>query len=88
MSSPVRVFEVPVEMGEDDLMRAYEIQVSTERGDWIEVNVLRNLVRDSYEIEFSAALLELNPHGLTATIQQVFLALAERSQSGRTEVAP
>lgn len=77
MSGPVQVFEVPVEAECAGLMRAWEIQVPTERGDWIEVNVMKSLVRYTYEVEFSAALLELNVEGLTATIQQAMLALKD-----------
>lgn len=76
--SGVEVYEVPVDALTAGFMRAFEVQVPTERGEWVEVNVMHNLVRNTYEVEWSAELLEQAPEALTATVGLVMLAIRER----------
>lgn len=78
----VETFEVPVDAGLVHLMRAYEIHVPTESGGWAMVNVMHNLVRNTYEVEWSAELMDQSPQALTATIQMAMLAIRERRLLG------
>lgn len=59
--------------------RAFAVHVPTETGAICVVEVLHNLVRRTYEVEWTDTLLDQYPEAVTATVAQVMLAIrAER----------
>lgn len=77
----VEVFELPVDEEDAWLVRSYEVNVPTETGRTVVVNVIHDVLYDTYEVKFTGEVLRQSPQGVTAAVQMALLAI-------RQEVAP